>query len=340
MPSKEPILNSLEKLLGAKRLDRAIAWAQRRSLPGFDGIPVYDILVFLYNESRRERIIHKVNSLAFSFLLALFPFFLFLFTLIPLLPIKGIKDVLFRELQSFTPDPVEPFLFKTIEDIISIPHNGLLSLSFLLALYFSTNAMQAMMRGFEKSYEVTFRKRNFWQKRIDAFRLVILVAILVITSVVIIIFGNEIWDSLIAYFSKQRLEIDNPLSGQKKNWVIQFLFLKEYSGLVFDFFKWIISILLFQGIFATIFRYGPSMKKRFKFFSPGTTLATISSILIAMIFSFMINRFGSFHLLYGSIGALIIMLLYLQLFCFVIIACFELNTSIAVNRDLKKVLKD
>ncbi len=340
MPSKIPIINNLEKLLGSQRLDRIIEWAKYKSMPGFAGIPIYDILVFLYNESRRERIIHKVNSLAFSFLLALFPFFIFLFTLIPLLPIKGIKDVLFRELQSFTPDPVEPFIFKTIEDVISIPRNGLLSISFLTALYFSTNAMQSMMRGFEKSYDMTFRKRNFWQKWIDALRLVVLVAFLVITSVVVIIFGNEIWSSLITYFTNQKWVIDSPVSGSKKNWVIQFLFLKEYSGFVFGLFKWIISILLFQGIFATIFRYGPSMKKRFRFFSPGTTLATLSSLLISLIFSFIINRFGSFHLIYGPIGALIVTLLYIQLFCFVIIACFELNASIAVNRDLKKVRND
>jgi membrane protein len=340
MQSKTPLLVKLEKLIGVTRLDSVIHWAQKTSFPGFAGVPLYDILVFLYNESRREKLMNKVNSMAYSFLLALFPFFLFLFTLIPLLPIKGFQDILMRELQPFIPDAIEPFLFKALRDVISIPRNGLLSISFIMALYFSTNATQAMMLGFEKSYSLTFRPRNFWQKRLDALRLVFLVAILLISSIIILIFGNEIWRGLINYFSRTKFVIDNPLSDTKQNWVINFLFLEDYSWMVFGVFKWIISLCLFQGIFALIFRYGPALKQRFKLFSPGTTLATISSIVISLIFSAMVNRFGSFHLIYGPIGALIITLLYIQLNCFIIVSCFELNASIAIHRDLKKVIKD
>jgi membrane protein len=333
MSSKIPIQNKIEKLLGEARIGTLISWAKKTSLPGFSKVPVYDTLVFLYNESRKENLVHKVNSLAFSFLLALFPFFLFLFTLIPLLPIKGIKTELIHGLQPFIPDPVEPFLFKTLDDVINVQRTGLLSLSFFLSLYFSTNATQAMMRGFEKSYQETFRRRNFWQKRIDALRLVFLIAILLIFSMVVLIFGNEIWSSLVSYFSKQKLVID--YSPEQKNLVIRFLFLKKYSNLVFQVFQWVLSFFLFQAVFAAIFRYGVALKRRMKFFSAGTTLATFSSIIISLIFSTMINKWGSFHLVYGPIGALIIMLLYIQLNCFVLIACFELNAAIAVNRDLK-----
>ncbi|MEP7269435.1 MAG: YihY/virulence factor BrkB family protein [Saprospiraceae bacterium] len=338
MSSKDPILNTLEKILGKQKLNTLTHWAQRTSLPGLSKVPVYDIVVFLYHEARRERIMDKVNSLAFSFLLALFPFFLFLFTLIPLLPVHGINDELIRGLKPFIPDSVEPFLFKTLEDVISVKRGGLLSISFFMALYFSTNATQAMMTGFEKSYKETFRRRNFWQKRLDALKLVFLVALLVIFSVVILIFGNEIWSWLVSYFSSRNVVIDSPDS--KDNWVVKFLFLKNYSGIVFGLFQAIISFFLFQGIFAAIFRFGAAFRQKAKFFSAGTTLAAVSSIIISLIFSFSINKFGSFHLIYGPIGALIIILLYIQLNCFIIIACFELNASIAVNRDIKKVIVD
>jgi len=122
--------------------------------------------------------------------------------------------------------------------------------------------------------------------------------------------------------------------------VIEFIFLQKYSGIGFSIVKWVITIMLFQGLFAAIFRYGPSLKNKIRFFSPGTTLATISSIIISLVFSALINNFGSFHLVYGPIGALIIILLYIQLNCFVIVACFELNASIAIHRDLKKVISD
>jgi membrane protein len=333
MPSNHPLLNRFERLLGSDRFDGMIRWAQQKSLPGFSRIPVYDIILFLYQESRKESITHKVNSLAFSFLLALFPFFLFVFTLIPLLPMQGISERLMQGLQPFIPDAVEPFLFKTLKDVISVPRGGLLSFSFLLALYFSTNATQTMMRGFEKSYRETFRKRNFFQKRIDALRLVFLVALLMIFSVVLLIFGNEIWRSLVLYFSRQEIQLGD--TGR----AIRFLFLEKWSGWVFTLFQWIISFFLFQSIFYSIFRYGVSLHRKFKFFAAGTTLATVCTILISLIFSAMINRFGSFHLVYGSIGALIIMLIYIQLNCFILVACFELNASIAVNRDIRRAEK-
>ncbi|MBK7609511.1 MAG: hypothetical protein IPI18_21105 [Saprospiraceae bacterium] len=91
MQSKHPLQDSLEKLLGKEKVNNAIQWAQKTSLPGFARIPLYDILVFLYNESRREKIIHKVNSLAFSFLLALFPFFIPFYTHPPSYPSRVSK---------------------------------------------------------------------------------------------------------------------------------------------------------------------------------------------------------------------------------------------------------
>lgn len=334
MQSKLPIIEKIETWIGTKRFHSILDWANKTTLPGFGGVPIHDLVVFLYHESRRESIMNRVNSMAYTFLLALFPFFIFMFTLIPILPIKGFKTALFKELQQFIPDAVQPFLFRTLEDVISIPHTGLLSISFLTALYFSTNAIHTMMRGFEKYHPSTFFKRNFFQKRLDALRLVFLVALLVITSVVILIFGNEIWNFLVNYFSKKKIVI------VKNDLVIRFLFLKKYSTVVFTIFRWAISIILFQCIYFLIYRYGPSVKRKFNFFAPGTSMATLISIIISLIFQYSINHWGSFHLIYGPIGALIIILLYIQLNCFIIITCFEINAAIAVNKDLKLIRKD
>jgi len=173
--------------------------------------------------------------------------------------------------------------------------------------------MLTIMSGFDKGYEQTFKNRSYFKKRLVALVLTILLSILFIVSFFLLIIGNLI----LAYLS-------------------------ERLGLA-DSFVWIITIvkavaaflLLYTGI-TIIYRYGPSLKKRIKLINPGSILATVLSILTSVGFSYFINNFGRYNELYGSIGALIVIMLWLQFNAFVILIGYELNASIAVNRDIIK----
>ncbi len=302
------------------------------SLPGFSGVPIYNIIVFIYKEMMRDKIIVRANSVAFSLFLAIFPFIIFLFTLLPylfapddfavflenILPRSTLHpssnsylDILQQYLESVLPTNANQYLLDVIEGIVGIKREGLLSLGVFLAIFFASNGMLTIMHGFDKSYKESFKKRSFLKKRLIAMSLIILLSILLIASFFLLIIGNLI----LAYISERLGLADSSV------WVISLV--KSMAAV----------ILLYTGI-TIIYKYGPSLKKRIPFINPGSILATLLSILTSFAFSYFINNFDRYNELYGSIGALIVIMLWLQFNAFVILIGYELIASIAVNRDL------
>ncbi len=289
-------------------------WAKQRSLPGFAGIPIWDVLTFIVEELKRDDIVTRANSMAFSFFLALFPSIIFIFTLVPYLPIDNFEEVMRNSIQELMPVNAHELLFEMVENIRSIPRGGLLSVGFVLAIVFASNGMTSMMRGFEKSYEISYERRHFLKKRGIALWLTLLVGILFVVSAGLIIGGNMLLDLLLDHSGKNNLDF----------YALQLL-------------RWTVIVFLFYSIISSIYRFGPPLKRKFGLFSPGTTLATFTSILTSIVFSMVIDRFGMQSRVYGSLGALIVMLIWIQINCFILLVGYELNASIAVNRDLQQL---
>ena len=280
----------------------------------------------------RDNITTRANSVAFSLFLAIFPFIIFLFTLLPYLfapedfssflsgilpqsstlPESGSYiEILSEYLSSILPKNANQYLLGIIEGIIGIKREGLLSLGFFLAIFFASSGMLTIMYGFDKSYKESFKTRSYLKKRLVAVSLTMLLSILFIASFFLLIIGNLI----LAYIS-ERLGLT-----ESSIWIISLI--KSITAL----------LLLYTGI-TIIYKYGPSLRKRIPFINPGSILATMLSILTSFAFSHFINNFGRYNELYGSIGALIVIMLWLQFNAFVILIGYELIASIAVNRDL------
>lgn len=314
----------------------ALDWTKNTSVPGFFKVPIYDVAVFLWNEIQAYSISIRANSIAYSFFIALFPSLLVLFTLVPyfsdfifsFLPeSENYSHILVEELNRIIPgidievtnedaleEAVTTNLFsETIRDIITTPRYGLLSLGFFLALFFASNGMMAMMAGFQKSYNRTFRKRTSIKTRMVAIGLTFLLGGMLIASVLLIILGDII--------------LAKVTTALGWDWFTKFSFRT---------FRLFMFLALFYFGISVIYRYGASTVKRFSIFSPGATLATTMSILSSFAFSYYIENFSQYNKLYGSIGTVIILLLWLQINAFILLAGFELNASIAVNRDLKE----
>jgi len=325
-----------KRLLGHPRLGRLLSWAKSRSLPGFQQQSIYDVLSFVLQELKKDRLITRANSISYSFFLSLFPTIIAFFTLIPLLlPFIFNKylirilpmDATFIYQKDGSIDFVETLIFylnamlpnvigreeviSLLQDIVSQPRAGLLSFGFFLAIFFASNGMMSMMRGFEKSYHLTFKNRSILKRRLVAIGLILLLSAMVFASVLLIILGNQFVSLLVE-------NVDT--SG----WGNIFLNILRYM---------IVIGLIYFGT-AMIYRYGVPTIARIKVFSVGTTLATIGSILSTIIFSFYVDNFGAFNKLYGSIGTIIIIMLWIQLNVLMLLIGFELNASVAVNRDL------
>jgi len=290
-----------------------VDWSKRRSFPGFFQVPIYDIVVFLYHEGNRNTLQVRANSVAFSFMLALFPATIVLLSLLPYLPLDDFVIRFESSISEMVPNDVLEVIMAFVEDITDNTREGLLSLGFILALFFASNGMMALLQGFDKKYEkTTFLSRNFFMQRMVALQLVFLLSSTLIASVSLIIGGNYLIDYLADYIKAD-----------------------AFTKASFFFIRWIAILLLYYVSISIIYRYGPALRRKFDFFSPGATLATLLIILSSWVFSLYTNSFGTYNQLYGSLGVLIVFMLWLKLNAFILLAGFELNAAIAINRDIK-----
>lgn len=297
--------NIEQYILNSKPFLSLIEWSKKTSFPGFDRLPLYYAVSFFLRAIQKEAITMRASSLAFDYLMAIFPAIIFLFTLIPYIPIENFQDELFKLLQEVLPYNAFEATKSTIEDILKQQRGGLLSLGFALSLYYSTNGIIAMMTAFNNSYSST-ETRSEWQKRLIAIVMIAILSTLVFAAVSLIIFGGTAINMLVEY---------GWLKGSLTVTLIQI-------GV------WLIIFLLFFFAYSFLYHYGPSKRMKYRFISAGSTLATLLTIISSTGFAYFVNNFGEYNKLYGSIGTLIVVMLWLYITSLVLLIGFELNASI------------
>ena len=313
---KERLKQWIDSLWHHRRIQRVYRWARKSSLPGFDGVSVYDALKFVYLETQKDDIVVRAKAMAQSFFLALFPAIIFLLTLIPYLPFTMDYVVFWKSsIQGLLPQEAETYLFDIMDSLGQKIRVGSQFLSLILMLYFTSNGISTMLSGFAKSYSETFNKRNFFQHKLVAIEITFLFFIFLLLSTSLIILGN-LWLNVLFEW----LEIGHTLR------------------VGFDILRWIIVIVLVYVTISFLFRYGPAMKVRMKFLSPGAGIATLLSLLSSVGFSYFVNTFGRYNEIYGSLGAIIILMIWMEFNSLAILAGYELNAAIAVNRDMQQIL--
>lgn len=304
------IENYLDKIKNSKFVSCVFSFSKRKSLPGFDKVPVYYVSKFFIEAVSRGTLGTRSASLAFNFFLAIFPGILFLFSLIPFIPIHGFFDTLLLNLEGVLPKSVKEPVLQTLHDLINNEREGFLIFNIVLALYFASNGLDNLMTQFNNT-NLFQEKRDWWKKRLIAIVLVLLLSILTVSAVVLISFTKQIMGLL----------IDMDLINKSVNWFF------VNAG------RWIIVVLLFYLAISSLYYFGPAKRRKWKFFSVGSTSATILIILSSLGFSYYINHFSQYNAIYGSIGTVIIVMLYFQLNSFILLLGFELNASIRMGRS-------
>jgi membrane protein len=289
--------------------------ARKVSFPGFDGVALYDVGVFFWQSIVKGSITTRASAVAFSFFLALFPAIIFLFTLIPYVPIKNFQVELFLLIQEFLPPNAFSTVEGTIQDILTNPRGGLLSLGFFMALIFSTNGLASMMSAFDASLH-TFKRRTWYGQRLIAIMMLFILAFLLTLTVTLITSGQF----AINYLVEHGILQDN------------------FTYYLLTFGKWVVTVSLFFFAYSFLYYFAPAKKTRWRFISAGGTLATILSILTMIGFSYYITNFGRYNKLYGSIGTLLVVLLLFYLMSLILLIGFELNASI--NEAHQKALEE
>ena len=286
--------------------DKTLAVLRKVTIPGFDNLPLYDVLEFFIKGLFQGALSVRAAAIAFSFFMAIFPFILFIFSLIPYIPIENFQEQLMALFSEIIPPDTYAMVEKTIFEIVMKQNSGLLSLSFLLTFIFSTNGISAIIDGFNGSVNVN-KTKTWLQQRIMAIYLMLIISFLVVIAIAMITMGGAVIEWLVAnkIFSSQIT-----------------IFLLEIT-------KWVITLSLTYFSVSFLYYFGPASRKEYRFFSPGSLLATVLLISGTMGFNYYITNFSTYNALYGSIGTLIIFLLWLFFNAFILLVGFELNVSFA-----------
>ncbi|MBN8703369.1 MAG: YihY/virulence factor BrkB family protein [Bacteroidetes bacterium] len=296
MPSK-----FAQKILDLPPIAKLTRIAKRIVLPGFEGIALYEVLVFFLRGVSKGAVNMRASSVAFSFFLAIFPSIIFLFTLIPYIPIDNFQNELFDVIKSVMPKAAFEATESTLEDIIKRQNSGLLSFGFITALYFATNGFVAVINAFNQTYHSVETRKPF-MTRLVSIALVLIQTTLLITAIAIIIFSEILLNkiSLLSNFESYLILIGRAIT-------------------VFALFFCTLSFIYYLA---------PSSKARWRFISAGSTFAAILTVITCWGFAFYINNFGQYNKLYGSIGTLIVILLWIYFNSYILLLGFELNASI------------
>ncbi|MCX6284467.1 MAG: YihY/virulence factor BrkB family protein [Bacteroidetes bacterium] len=297
----------LQKFLNGKLITFLTGLSKKIILPGFDGLPLHNVFGFFFKGMQQGYIATRASAISFSFFLAIFPFLIFLFSIIPFIPIVNFQQTLLTLIQDFMPDIVWASVQETITDIITRPRSGVLILNFFLALYFSTKGMKSLIEAFNNTYH-EIESRSTVKQYLIAFVLVIIISFLLIIAIGLMTFG----------FKLLKLILPDIIVNAHF-----FIFLLQIL-------RWL--IILTALFFAISFMYflAPSRADRFRFISAGSTLSTLLIVLTTQGFNFYVDNFSRYNALYGSIGTLLVIMLWIYSNAFVLLMGFEVNASIRV----------
>lgn len=275
--------------------------------PKFQGASLYSVFQFFFKGIFNSKFNLYAGSLSWNFFLAIFPSLIFLFTLIAYLPGHNLQKELLKQLDFFLPKDSYKVIKDTIKDIIQNKQSGLLSIGFLSAIYFASNGVFSMMLAFDSNFnEEDKKKRNFFQKRGISILLTIGIALLIFLSMAVLVGGSLI-----------------------STWIIKHQILNKSAMLfIVSLIQFITLSALVFFIMSTLYYFGHSAKKRWEFFSPGAIVATVLSLASTYLFTSYVDDFDSYNKLYGSIGAIIAMMLLIYFNTLCILIGFELNKSI------------
>lgn len=278
-------------------------WARTHSMPGFRNISLYDVVEFFIGQVRAIGMTERASAIAFNFVMAIPPAIIFLFTLIPFLPItQAFQEELYSLIRDVIPGEKDnSVLIRFLSDFINRPRSGLLSIGFLLSLFFSSNAMMGIMRSFDKNY-AGFTKRKGFQKRLVALEITMLLYFFVISSVLLLVAREAVlrW-----------LGINNPS-------IIELI----------NNLRWTVIVLLYFFCISFIYKLAPSVHKKWKLINPGSILATGLMLLMTVAFSWWVANFAQYNQLYGSISTVLIIMVLIFVNSLFLLIGFELNVSI------------
>lgn len=304
----KPIEDKLDKI---PVINILVRFFKQLKLPRLKGLSFYDLLELYITGIVKGALSTRASAIAFSFFMAIFPFLLFVLIIIPYVPIDDFKIEFLQFLESFLPATTSDFFFENIfENIDGSKRGGLLSSVFILSIALMANGVNAVFSGFENSYHEQLT-RNAFRQYLFALGIALILAFLLIITIVVLGYFQ-------IYIVQQVIE-----ALENKGYHVE-----SQSVFWYDFAKYVFFVIMVYLATATLYYFGTREGRYSKFFSIGALFTTLLIILTSYLFGIYIENFGQYNKLYGSIGALLILLFYLWLNSNILLLGYELNASL------------
>lgn len=302
------MIDKIEHFILNTRLVLFLSAASKKiSVPGFDKVPLYDVIIFFVEQIHKVGLTDRAAAISFNFLMAIPAATIFLFTLIPFFPISSeITNELLSLTRIIAPNQnTYELVSDFLTDFLETPRSGLLSVGFILAVYYASNAVLGIMRSFNRSL-LQVNKRTFLHERWTAIRITTMLILLIIVTITLLVTQGTLFR-----FLMEELDIEN-------------LFIRWLIHSV----RWIIIVALILYAIGFLYKYAPSISKRWKLASPGAIFATLLIVLSTFLLSLYVNNFGSYNKVYGSIGTILIIMILIYISSLILLIGYELNVSI------------
>jgi membrane protein len=265
----------------------------------------YDFLNRMTEKITGAELSTRAAAVSYNLILALFPFIIFLFTLIPYIPIERLDEKILSFMGRVLPAGTFDSVGSTIRDIVSRPHTGVLSVGFLLTFYAATSGVVALMTAFNASHQ-SAEQRSFLKTRLTAVGLTITLVLALFLAVVVLVVGGVVTQYV------QQIGILN----------------NDFILLLLTIGRYLLVFGVFIGAVSIIYKYGPDVDLKWTFVTPGSTVASVLIVASTLAFSYYVANFGSYNKVYGSIGTLIALMVWLNLVLLLVIVGFEINVSL------------
>ena len=279
----------------------------------YENVSLYKIIKIFLRNLLNDDILDRANGVAFNFILAIFPAVIFLFTLIPYVT-EFFPEINTESIMEFMGQQIPPSMFEvvstTVHDIISNQRGGLLSLGFLFSVYLSTNGMMALMRAFNAVYR-TIENRGGLKTRLIATGLTINMTFVLFLAIILLIVGQFILEAIMSNLP-----------------AFDWINISSFTVTLLFILRFITIFIAFFLAISFTYYFGPAIHYNWKFFSVGSLLATLLCLAVSYGFSYYVTNFGTYNKIYGSIGVLIALMVWIQLITIVLLVGYEVNASI------------
>ena len=268
------------------------------------GVPFTEFRRRIWREICEDEIGERAAALSYYFLAALFPALLFLTALLGFLPVSGLQESFMAYTRDVLPQDAASTIERTVDEVLSTRRTGLASLGLLITLWATSNGMVSLMRSMNVVYDVTDR-RSWWERRLIAIVLTLTFSVFIVAALVLVVFGPVIGAGAASWFG------------------LGALFTR-----VWNIVSWPIVIACALFGIELVYYLAPAGSQRWRWVTPGAALALTAWLAMSFGLRVYVRHVANYSATYGSLGGVILLMLWLYLTSVVFLVGAEIDSEI------------